>query len=357
MASGRLFIFFELTDKKFSTMNTRLAPADLIDQDEYDPTELHTSRGPGRIEKHKKIKRSEHALTDEAIAHNSTAAVSDEQSFTPSFTSSRHEREWILTYLGTFYNEQLINDVVARVKGGKEANVYCCQAFPGLGVELVAAKIYRPRMFRNLRNDSAYREGRKLIDESGKEVRNDRELHAVRKGTSFGKVLSHVSWLGHEYQTLELLHKAGADVPRPIASGPNTILMEYMGEVYSPAPTLNEVRLPSRVEARRVYERLLANVEIMLANSRIHGDLSAYNVLYWEGEFRIIDFPQAIDPRDNRSAFSIFRRDLSRLCAYFERYGIHSRPEELARGLWQKYGFGSLWAADYTDWEDEGAPA
>ena len=336
-------------------MNTRLAPADLIDKDEFDPTELHISRGPGRVEKHKKIKRSEQALTDELIAHNSAASVSDEQAFTPSFTSSRHEREWILTYLGAFYNEQLINDVLARVKGGKEANVYCCQAFPGLGMELVAAKIYRPRMFRNLRNDAAYREGRKVIDETGKEVRNDRELHAVRKGSAFGKELSHVSWLGHEYRTLELLHKAGADVPRPIASGPNTILMEYLGETFSPAPTLNEVRLPSRAEARRVYERLLHNVEIMLANSRVHGDLSAYNVLYWEGQFRIIDFPQAIDPHDNRSAFHIFQRDLKRLCDYFERYGIHSRPDDLARRLWMKHGFGDLWQVDNTDWEDAGS--
>ncbi len=354
MAGGRFYFFSYCIALELETMNTRLSPADLSDSDEYDPTELHVSRGPGRVEKHKKIKRSETALTDEKIAYAGEAAVADEQAFTPTFTSSRHEREWILTYLGGFFNEQVISDVLSRVKGGKEANVYCCQAFPGLGVELLAAKIYRPRMLRNLRNDALYREGRKVIDEAGKEVRNDRQLHAISKGTTFGKELSHLSWLGHEYQALELLHKAGADVPRPYASGPNTILMEYLGEVYNPAPTLNRVYLPSRAEARRVYQRLLHNVEIMLSCGRVHGDLSAYNVLYWEGEFRIIDFPQAIDPHDNRSAFPIFRRDLVRLCEYFERYGIHSHPDALARQLWQKYGLGRIWDADYTDWEDTG---
>ncbi len=333
-------------------MNTRLSPKEFLESEElekYAPQAQHRAR-KGRL-----VKRSEHAVMDEIIQHAGSAAVGDEQAFTPTFTSSLHEREWILTYLGGFYDEQVISDVLARVKGGKEANVYCCQAFPGLGVELVAAKIYRPRMLRNLRNDALYREGRRVIDESGKEVKDDRALHAVRKGSHFGKELSHVSWLGHEYQALELLYRAGVHVPRPFASGPNTILMEYLGEVYAPAPTLNQVRLGSRAEAKALFESLINDVERMLACSRIHGDLSAYNVLYWEGEYRIIDFPQAIDPHDNRNAFAIFRRDLTRLCEYFGRYAIVTRPAALAWKMWQAHGLADYWQVDDTDWQDEGS--
>ena len=303
----------------------------------------------------KKVKKSEHVILDEIIRHNGEGQVADEQAFRPSYAASRQEREWILSYLGPFYDEQMITDVIARVKGGKEANVYCCKAFAGLGVELVAAKIYRPRMFRALRNDALYREGRSVIDASGKSVNNEKMLHAVRKGSSFGKSLSHVSWLGHEYRTLGILHAAGADVPKPYGSHDNTILMTYLGEASEAAPTLNEVHLSTRVEAKRLYERLMHNVEIMLANQCIHGDLSAYNVLYWQGEFLIIDFPQAINPRNNRSAFPILKRDLTRLCQYFEPYGIHSNPGALARQLWNKHGYGELWLADSTDWEDAAA--
>lgn len=326
-----------------------------MNMDEREPRSKRAAKFNKKVSRFKQIKRSEHALLDETIVHAGTGIVSDEQAFMPTFSSSRHEREWILTYLGSFYDQQLITDVLARVKGGKEANVYCCQAFPGLGADLVAAKIYRPRLMRNLRNDAVYREGRRVIDGSGKDVLNDRALHAVRKGSSYGKELAHTSWLGHEFQTLELLHKAGADVPRPYASGPNTILMEYMGEAHNPAPTLNEVHLSSRAEAKRIYERLIRNVDILLDCSRIHGDLSAYNVLYWEGEFRIIDFPQAIDPQDNRNAFQILRRDLTRLSEYFERYGLVSRPDSLARHMWQQHGLDALWVADATDWEDKGS--
>jgi RIO kinase 1 len=82
----------------------------------------------------------------------------------------------------------------------------------------------------------------------------------------------------------------------------------------------------------------MENVELMMAHNRIHGDLSAYNVLYWDGECWMIDFPQAVDPRVNPDAAEILRRDVTRLCDYFARYGVASDPVSLAEGLWQQYG-------------------
>ena len=99
-----------------------------------------------------------------------------DQAFNPTLGSSRHEREWIFTYLGQLYNAEFITDVLRRVKGGKEANVYCCTSRTAQGEELLAAKLYRPRMFRNLRNDARYRQGRAVLDERGKMVRDERLL-------------------------------------------------------------------------------------------------------------------------------------------------------------------------------------
>src|SRR5438477_2271406 len=76
---------------------------------------------------------------------------------------SNHEREWILTYLGGFYEDRLITDILRRVKGGKEATVYCCRADPQMGVDLIAGKVYHEREFRKLKNDSLYREGRAVL--------------------------------------------------------------------------------------------------------------------------------------------------------------------------------------------------
>ena len=199
--------------------------------------------------------------------------------FTPTFSSSRYERTWILTYLGPFYEDKKLTDVLRRVKGGKEANVYCCQAHPDTGLTLLAAKVYRPRMLRNLRNDARYRQGRDVLTARGKPIRDRRTLAAIRGGTRIGKEMVHTSWLAHEFDALQRLHAAGIHVPRPLAMGNNTILMEYLGDVDRPAPTLNSLRLPA-AEARRLYKLLLEDVEGMLANNIVHADLSAYNVLY-----------------------------------------------------------------------------
>jgi RIO kinase 1 len=61
----------------------------------------------------------------------------------------------------------------------------------------------------------------------------------------------------------------------------------------------------------------MRNIELMLACDRVHGDLSAYNVLYaGPGEIRIIDFPQAVDARFNSNALMLLERDIGNICAY-----------------------------------------
>jgi RIO kinase 1 len=256
--------------------------------------------------------------------------------FIPTYTGSRHELHWILSYLSPFYEEGQILDVLRRVKGGKEANVYCCRAHPSMEVDLLAAKLYRPRMFRNLRNDAQYRQGRAVLDERGRAVHDSRRLHAIQRGSTLGKELVHTSWLTHEFHTLRLLHEAGADVPRPISVNENVILMEYRGDEQRAAPTLNHVTLDP-AEAGILFDRLLRNVDLMLARGRVHGDLSAYNVLYWEGRATIIDFPQAFDPVHNPDAYVLFTRDVERLCQYFARYGIQRDARRLTHQIWTRY--------------------
>ncbi len=258
------------------------------------------------------------------------------QSFKPTFTSSRQEQAWFIPYLGPFYEELLISDVLRLVKSGKEANVYLCRAHPSTGLDLAAAKVYRPRMLRNLRNDAMYRLGRELVDEQGKETRDRRRRLAVKKRTSFGKEVLHTEWLANEFATLRRLYAAGADVPRPIASSDNAMLISYVGDAQAPAPTLNRVRLADK-EARLLYDRLMHNVELMLAHECVHADLSAFNVLYWQGECKIIDLPQAVNPLINPYALAMLERDLQRLGEYFEPYGLRTDARELARTLWRRY--------------------
>jgi RIO kinase 1 len=76
-----------------------------------------------------------------------------------------------------------------------------------------------------------------------------------------------------------------------------------------------------------------------LRNECIHGDLSAYNILYWEGDITLIDFPQVVAPDSNPNAWNIFLRDVTRICQYFAAQGWKRDARKLASELWTSYGY------------------
>jgi len=258
--------------------------------------------------------------------------------FSMTYQPARYEEGWLRGSLRGFYAEHLISDVLAQVKGGKEASVYRCTAHARTGMDLVAAKVYRPRMFRNLRNDKAYKQGRPTLTGEGRPVKetDTRLMRALGKKTALGMQVEHTSWLMYEYTTLQRLYEAGGDVPQPIAAGDNAILMSYHGDEHRAAPTLHEVALADG-EATRLFDAVLRNVELMLQHGFIHGDLSAYNILYWEGAITIIDFPQVTDSQSNSNARFILQRDIARVCDYFADYGVDCDAESLADDLWTAY--------------------
>jgi serine/threonine-protein kinase RIO1 len=201
--------------------------------------------------------------------------------FHPTFLAGQRDRFWILSSLAQFYEQDLITDVLRVIKSGKEATVYCCAA----------------------------------------QVTN---------------------WIEYEFQTQRLLSEAGADVPCPWAQVGNAVLMDYVGDAEDAAPLLREVDLP-REEAQPLFDAILRNIELFLACDRVHGDLSEYNILYWQGAAKIIDFAQAVDPRYNSDdVFDLLARDIERVCRYGARYGVEADAEALAVDLWTRYLTGAL---------------
>jgi RIO kinase 1 len=257
-------------------------------------------------------------------------------SYAAALDPKHHERQWLIESVASFYQNNVITDVTRRVKAGKEANVYCCLAHPATGVPFLAAKLYRPRTLRTMKNDAIYKAGRQLRNEEGKELKGRREKLALRQKTRFGQHLDMVWWIGNEFAVQKTLFEAGANVPRPFAHNGNTILMDYVGDESLPAPTLSDVAL-DREEAPELFGVVIDNVRLMLDNHFVHGDLSAFNILYWQGEIFIIDFPQVVGARNNPHAYTLLKRDIQRVSDYFARYGVRSNPEQLAREMWEPY--------------------
>ena len=120
-----------------------------------------------------------------------------------------------------------------------------------------------------------------------------------------------------------------------MAAAENAILMEYIGDENRAAPSLIEIALPAE-EARRLFAEVKRNIALLLSNGWIHGDLSAYNILYWEGKITLIDFPQIINRESNPDAEQFFYRDVERICDYFGNHGVSCDAARLAKELWQK---------------------
>jgi RIO kinase 1 len=286
----------------------------------------------GRTSKKRQSKRQE---LDARVYVRAQEAAGE---FKFTYKAARFEEAWLLDSLYEIAGQQLISDVLRKVKAGKEASVYLCRSGANIENRLVVAKVYRPRSLRNLKNDAIYRTGRTDLGEDGSALFREADVNAIRKRTNYGEELRHTSWIAYEFQTLERLHAAGADVPQPYAMLKNSILMEFIGDEGGAAPILNSIRL-ERTEARRLFDRVVQNLNLLLANGRIHGDLSAYNILYWDGDITLIDFPQVVDPEANPSAWVIFLRDVTRVCQYFASQGVPTNPRRLAAELWTSHGY------------------
>lgn len=203
-----------------------------------------------------------------------------------------------------FVEAGYITDEGRVIKRGKEASVLCCPAHPSLGADYVALKIYKDQQFRDFRNDARYLHGRVW------KRRDVAHLKTSKSGL----------WVETELRVLDELSRAGVRVPRPYTQIGRAIAMEFVGENGEAAVPLKDVRLPAE-DVARVFEEIIDSIDGMLRCGVIHGDLSAFNILYDGEHLVLIDFPQAVRASTHDDPYTLFRRDVENVAAYFERYG------------------------------------
>jgi RIO kinase 1 len=59
-----------------------------------------------------------------------------------------------------------------------------------------------------------------------------------------------------------------------------------------------------------------------VGSGRVHGDYSAFNILWQDEKAVVIDFPQVIEVKNNPNAKAFLERDVRSLCKSFRKQGV-----------------------------------
>jgi len=214
------------------------------------------------------------------------------------------------------------------VTSGKEAQIDLVERHGADGRRcLVARKRYLPREVHQkgelealgfqrastFRHDVQYREGRQF--------RKSRDRRAVERMSTYGKRLLQDRWTGHEYEVMTRLWHAGLNTPYPIGFESDVLELEYVGALDGAAPQLRSARLDAD-GLREAYEQLVDGLVVIVGEGYAHGDLSAYNLLWWDDRLWFIDFPQAVDIAANPLGLDHLHRDVVNVCEWFGRRGL-----------------------------------
>jgi RIO kinase 1 len=224
--------------------------------------------------------------------------------------------------LQRLYEQGLFTELLGELKSGKEATVYLARGPEGL----LAAKVYRDAAVRSFKNDQLYRDGRFIGDARAKK--------AIEQRSKTGVSTQQALWIMHEYLQLWDLFEAGVPVPRPrvgpgaddCAKAGRVVLMDFIGNDEGAAPRLADVRL-SPTEAEDAFEQSVALLTRLLELGKVHGDFSAYNLLWWEGRVVVIDVPQTVQVAENPHADELLARDVTSLCRSLK--GVRADPSEV----------------------------
>lgn len=142
-------------------------------------------------------------------------------------------------------DDGLIDNVLQRLKSGKEADVYTVLC----GDHIQCAKVYKEASQRSFKQAVQYQEGRK--------VRNTRDARAMQKGSRFGRKQQEEVWHTAEVDALFRLANAGVRVPQPYMCLDGVLLMELVTDADGAvAPRLSDVSLSQ--------EQALADFDTMI---------------------------------------------------------------------------------------------
>lgn len=193
-------------------------------------------------------------------------------------------------------NKGVLHILLGVVKTGKESRVYWGKRADNTDV---AVKIYLT-VASEFRRRLQYIEGDPRFADVGRGMRGMVEV-----------------WAKKEYRNLIEAYKAGVRVPQPFGLDRNVLIMEFIGDNGTPAPTLREVEV-----TQKDYRLIIEQIRLLYQKAgMVHADLSEYNIFRWKREVILFDFGSAVSV-DHPNAEEFLQRDLENLNRFFAKSDV-----------------------------------
>lgn len=199
-------------------------------------------------------------------------------------------------------NRGIFNDINGCISTGKEANVY--HATKSDGQEL-AIKVYKTSVL--------------VFKDRDRYVQGDYRFRYGYCKHNPRKMVK--TWAEKEMRNLMRLKAAGIRCPTPILLRLHVLVMEFIGEGGWAAPRLKDAAL-SLDKLRECYVEIIIVMRTLYQKCKlVHGDLSEYNILYFEGHLHIIDVSQSVD-LDHPHALDFLREDCVHVSDFFRKHDV-----------------------------------
>ena len=202
--------------------------------------------------------------------------------------------------INKFLANNKIQEFVGIISAGKESNVYFAY---GENKTPLAIKVYKVDPI-----NTKWMKNYIIGDPRFKKI-----------GTSTHKII--YTWCSKEYKNLQEMERAGLPVPKPIAAKNNVLVMSFIGDSNgTPAPRLKDAELEN--DPHEELETSIGFIRKMYLEAHlVHGDLSEFNILYYQGKQYVIDVSQAVSIYHTNAPVYL-ERDLKNVIKYYNQYSI-----------------------------------
>ncbi|XP_068655745.1 uncharacterized protein [Aristolochia californica] len=199
-------------------------------------------------------------------------------------------------------NRGVFSEINGCISTGKEANVYHATK---TDEEELAIKVYKTSVL--------------VFKDRDRYVQGDfRFRHGYCKHNPRKMVKT---WAEKEMRNLLRIKAAGIRCPTPYLLRLHVLVMEFIGKSGWAAPRLKDADL-SVDRLREGYVEMITMMRTLYQKCKlVHGDLSEYNILYYEGHLYIIDVSQSVD-LDHPHALDFLREDCIHVSDFFKKHGV-----------------------------------